>query len=218
MPGEAERRRRLSALHLWVTGEKLMDDNNRRGPEDMDDAYIIEDTAGTVEDLEREMRETAEEAAATGTESDATASSEAADSYRDRYVRAIADFDNFRKRTEREKADFFRYSVATVLKDLLPVLDNFDRSLDHAEEGDEFHKGVLLIYKQLFEVLQKHGLKPVDQKGVPFDPNIHEAVIREEDPSVPNLTVIDVLQNGYFLHDRLLRPALVKVAVGGPER
>ena len=194
-----------------------MDDNNGRSP-DMDDAYIIEDAAGTVEDLEREMRETAEEAAGTGAEQDPTATAEAPDPYRDRYVRAIADFDNFRKRTEREKADFFRYAVAIVLKDILPVLDNFDRALDHAAEGDEFHKGVLLIYKQLFEVLEKHGLKPIDDKDVTFDPNIHEAVIREEDPSVPNHTVVAVLQNGYFLHDRLLRPALVKVAVGGPER
>lgn len=200
-----------------------MDENNRRGPDDADDAYIIEDTAGSVEDIEREMRETAEEAAGVGAENGAAAGSAPAeagpeDGYRDRYVRAIADFDNFRKRTEREKADFFRYAVATVLRDILPVLDNFDRALDHAEEGDEFHKGVLLIYKQLFEVLQRHGLKPIDEVDVTFDPNIHEAVIREEDPSVPNHTVVAVLQKGYFLHDRLLRPALVKVAVGGPER
>ncbi|MEO8379924.1 MAG: nucleotide exchange factor GrpE [Acidobacteriota bacterium] len=195
-----------------------MDENDNRGPRDMDDAYIIEDISGSVEDLEREMRETAEEAAGTGERSADGSPAAATTDYRDRYVRAIADFDNFRKRTEREKADFFRYAVTTVLKDILPVLDNFDRALDHAEQGDEFHKGVLLIYKQLFEVLQKHGLKPIDEKDVTFDPNIHEAVIREEDPSVPNHTVVAILQNGYFLHDRLLRPALVKVAVGGPER
>ena len=68
------------------------------------------------------------------------------------------------------------------------------------------------------DVLQRHGLKPTDEVNVHFDPNIHEAVIREEDPSVPSHTVVAVLQKGYFLHDRLLRPALVKVAVGGPER
>src|SRR5687768_17111391 len=102
-----------------------------------DDAYIIEDTEGSVEEIEREMRETAEEAAA-----DAPAPAEASQDYRDRYMRAVADFDNFRKRSEREKADFFRYAVSSVLKDILPVLDNFDRALDHAEEGDEFHKGV----------------------------------------------------------------------------
>ncbi|HKR66870.1 MAG TPA: nucleotide exchange factor GrpE, partial [Thermoanaerobaculia bacterium] len=117
-----------------------------------------------------------------------------------------------------EKADFFRYAVAGVLKDILPVLDNFDRALDHAEEGDEFHKGVLLIYKQLYDVLQRHGLKAIDESDVPFDPNIHEAVVREESDAVPSHTVVAILQKGYFLHDRLLRPALVKVAVGGPER
>lgn len=196
-----------------------MDENDPRGPTGADDAYIIEDTTGTVEDLEREMRETAEEAAGTGEGAEAAAADPApGDGYRDRYVRAIADFDNFRKRTDREKADFFRYAVATVLKEILPVLDNFDRALEHAEEGDEFHKGVHLIYKQLFEVLQKNGLRPIDQMDVTFDPNIHEAVIREEDPAVANHTVVAVLQRGYFLHDRLLRPALVKVAVGGPER
>ena len=78
--------------------------------------------------------------------------------------------------------------------------------------------GVLMIYKQLFDVLQKHGLKVIDETGVHFDPNLHEGVIREEDPSVPSHTVTAVLQKGYFLHDRLLRPAMVKVAVGGPDQ
>jgi molecular chaperone GrpE len=189
-----------------------------------DDAYIIEDTEGSIEEIEREMREAAEEAASDSTEQGPAApaadeaAGDSADEFKNRYVRVLADFENFRKRTEREKADFFRYAVANVLKDVLPVLDNFDRALDHAEEGDEFHKGVALIYKQLYEVLLKHGLKPIDESGVAFDPNIHEAVVREEDDSVPNHTVTAVLQKGYFLHDRLLRPALVKVAVGGPER
>ena len=186
-----------------------------------DDAYVIEDTEGSVEEIEREMRETAEEAVAEAAPEPAAASESASnpqDDYKNRYVRALADFENFRKRTEREKSDFFRYATANVLRDILPVLDNFDRALDHAAEGDEFHKGVLLIYKQLFDVLQKNGLKAIDESGVTFDPNIHEAVVREEDDSVPNHTVIAILQKGYFLHDRLLRPALVKVAVGGPER
>jgi molecular chaperone GrpE len=197
-----------------------MADENGQGAENNDDAYVIEDTEGSVEEIEREMRETAEEAAAEAAAEAAPAEPEAApqDDYRNRYVRAIADFENFRKRTDREKADFFRYATSAVLKDVLPVLDNFDRALDHAAEGDEFHKGVLLIYKQLYDVLQRHGLKPIDESGVTFDPNIHEAVVREEDDSVPNHTVTAILQKGYFLHDRLLRPALVKVAVGGPER
>jgi molecular chaperone GrpE len=174
-----------------------------------DDAYVIEDSGDSVAGIEHEMEATAQEAAAGQTAK--------GDDYRDRYVRTLADFENFRKRSEREKADFQRYALGSVIRDLLPVLDNFDRALDHAEEGDEFHKGVSLIYKQLFDVLQRHGLKPITESGVHFDPNIHEAVIREEDPSVPSHTVVAVLQKGYFLHDRLLRPAMVKVAVGGPE-
>jgi molecular chaperone GrpE len=186
---------------------------------DADDAYVIEDTEGSVEEIEREMRETAEEAAAEPPpEPEPEPAANPQDDYKNRYVRAIADFENFRKRTDREKADFFRYATASVLRDVLPVLDNFDRALDHAAEGDEFHKGVLLIYKQLYDVLQRNGLKPIDESGVTFDPNIHEAVVREEDDSVPNHTVVAILQKGYFLHDRLLRPALVKVAVGGPEK
>jgi molecular chaperone GrpE len=203
-----------------------MDDNTPGRGDEHDDTYIIEDTGGSIEEIEREMRETAEEAAAPGTGDDAGSGAAQGDAalreenqqLRDRYVRTLADFDNLRKRTEREKADFFRYAVSAVMKDILPVIDNFDRALEHAEEGDEFHKGVLLIYKQMYETLQKHGLRPIADANVPFDPNIHEAVVREEDPSVPSHTVVAILQKGYFLHDRLLRPALVKVAVGGPDR
>ena len=201
-----------------------MADDNVRGD---DDAYVIEDTEGSIEEIEREMRETAQEAAgeseaapASGAEDAPAAEAAAApqDDYRNRYIRAVADFENFRKRSEREKADFFRYATAGVLRDILPVLDNFDRALEHAEEGDDFHKGVLMIYKQLYDVLQKHGLRAIDETGVHFDPNIHEGVMRDEDSSVPSQTVVAVLQKGYFLHDRLLRPAMVKVAVGGAER
>jgi molecular chaperone GrpE len=192
-----------------------MDENNRT--HDDDDAYVIEDTGDSVEEIEREMQAAAQEAVAATDEGSGTASASADGEYKDRYVRLLADFENFRRRSEREKADFYKYAMAGVLKNLLPVLDNFDRALDHAEQGDDFHKGVLLIYKQLFDVLEKHGVRTIDESGVPFDPNIHEAVVREEDPSVPSHTVTAVLQKGYFLHDRLLRPAMVKVAVGGPE-
>jgi molecular chaperone GrpE len=190
-----------------------MDENRGNKPDD--DAYIIEDSGASIEELEREMNETAAEAVTD--DQPAAAPQAGQDDYRDRYMRTLADFENFRKRGEREKQDFYKHALGGVVKDLLPVLDNFDRALDHAEQGDEFHKGVLLIYKQMFDVLQRHGVKVIDEAGVHFDPNIHEAVVREEDPSVPSHTVVAILQKGYFLHDRLLRPALVKVAVGGAE-
>ena len=177
-----------------------------------DDAYVIEDTGDSVEDIEHEMEVAAQEAVA-----GVTPAAAPEDDFRDRYVRTLADFENYRKRSEREKDDFRRYALVGVIRDLLPVIDNFERALEHAEEGDEFHKGVALIYKQLFDVLQGHGLRAIAESGVRFDPNIHEAVVREEDPSVPSHTVVAILQKGYFLHDRLVRPALVKVAVGGVE-
>jgi molecular chaperone GrpE len=183
-----------------------------------DDRYVLEDDGASVEDIEHEMQKAAEEAAADGASAAAPpASDPAAAEWRDRYMRTLADFDNYRKRADREKQDFFKYALAGTLRDLLPVLDNFERAVDHAEDGDEFHRGVALIYKQLFDVLTKHGVRVIAESNVRFDPNIHEAVMREEDPSVPSQTVVQILQKGYFLHDRLLRPAMVKVAVGGPE-
>ena len=201
---------------------------NDNGPDD--DRYVIEDTGDSIQDIEHEMEVAAQEADDTlsrrksnpGTvevpETPAPESGPDAAEWKNRYMRTLADFENFRKRTERDKQDFQKYAMANVMRDLLPVLDNFDRALDHAEEGDDFHKGVLMIYKQLYDILQKHGLKPIEQPGVAFDPNIHEGVMREEDTSVPSGTVTAILQKGYFLHDRLLRPAMVKVSSGGPDR
>lgn len=188
-----------------------------------DDRYVLEDDGASVEDIEHEMEMTAQEAAGdperpadAAAPAPQPASADTTD-WRDRYMRAIADFDNYRKRADREKQDFFKYALADTVRDMLPVLDNFDRALEHAEQGDEFHRGVSMIYKQLFDVLKKHGLREIDEANVRFDPNIHEGVVRHEDPSVPSHTVVEILQKGYFLHDRLLRPAMVKVAVGGPE-
>jgi molecular chaperone GrpE len=207
----------------------VTDDNDPRGNGADDDSYVIEDTGDSIEEIEHEMELAAQEAAAAsdeGAEPAAAAPAGAGEGdlnkenqdLKNRYLRTLADFENYRKRADREKQDFFKYALSNTVKEMLPVLDNFDRALEHAEEGDDFHKGVLMIYKQLYDVLQKSGLRAIDEPNVRFDPNIHEAVIREEDSSVPNHTVVTILQKGYFLHDRLLRPALVKVAVGGPEQ
>lgn len=201
-----------------------MEDNPKDRASADDDSYVIEDTGETVEQIEHEMEVAAQEAVdGTADRPGATAATDPALSQenralKDRVLRTLADFENFRKRTEREKQDYFKYALSGLMTEILPVLDNFDRALDHAEEGDDFHKGVAMIYRQLFDVLQKSGLKPIDEINVRFDPKIHEGVIREENPNVPSHTVVAVLQRGYYLHDRLLRPAYVKVAVGGPEQ
>jgi molecular chaperone GrpE len=194
-----------------------MADQTRNGNPADDDRYVLEDDGSSVADIEHEMELAAKEAAeATDKGQDPTLRAENAD-LRDRYLRTLADFENYRKRVDREKQDFYKYALADTLRDLLPVLDNFDRALEHAEEGDDFHRGVSLIYKQMFDALKKHGVRVIDETGVRFDPNIHEGVVTEENPDVPAHTVTAIMQKGYFLHDRLLRPALVKVAVGGPE-
>lgn len=204
-----------------------MDDNDTHSPSGADeDTYVLEDEGQSVEQIEHEM-ELAAQQAATGA---AAAAAEGATpvmndaalvlenrELKDRVLRTLADYENYRKRSDREKQDYFKYALADMIRDLLPILDNFDRALDHAEEGDDFHKGVLLIYKQLNDILKRHGVTSIDEANVRFDPNIHEAVVREENSSVPTQTVVAVLQKGYFLHDRVLRPAMVKVAVGGPE-
>ena len=198
----------------------MRDKKKPPGGEIDDDSYVIEDTGESIEDIEHEMEVAAQEADDTLNRRPPSPPSASTDDdvkkLNDRYLRTLADFENYRKRADREKMEYYKQALAGLMKALLPVLDNFDRSLDHAEEGDDFHKGVLLIYKQLFDELQKYGMKPFGEKGVPFDPNIHEAVVTEQDPSLPHHTVKEVLQKGYVLQDKLLRPALVKVAVGGP--
>ncbi|HKO01923.1 MAG TPA: nucleotide exchange factor GrpE [Thermoanaerobaculia bacterium] len=204
----------------------MTDENDRKtdgnGNGEDDDTYVLEDTGSSVDEIEHEMEMAAQQAADAVGGGDAAGGGDEAlrqenRDLRDRVLRTMADYENFRKRAEREKQDFFRYALAGTMKELLPVLDNFERALEHSEEDDDFHKGVSLIYKQLNEALQKAGLRAIVEANVKFDPNIHEAVVREEDASVPSHTVVAVLQKGYFLNDRLLRPALVKVAVGGPE-
>lgn len=186
-----------------------------------DDAYVIEDTGESLSDFQPPSAEEGASSAGRSGSLDpgADALRQENQKIRDQYLRSLADFENFRKRSEREKSEFHRYANLQIMKELLPVLDNFERAFSHVPDTEgEFAKGIELIYRQLADSLQKSGLRAIGEAGVPFDPNIHEAVMREEDPSVPSHTVTEVLQKGYFLHDRLVRPAMVRVAVGGPDR
>ena len=133
---------------------------------------------------------------------------------REALLRKSADFDNLKRRTEKDKAEYFRFALAEAFVDILSVLDNFERALAHRADapGDEFHAGIDMIARQLADTLRKYGVVEVPASGIPFDPNVHEAVVREETESVAPGTVLEVLQKGYLLNDRLLRPARVKVA------
>ena len=132
---------------------------------------------------------------------------------RDRSMRTLADFDNFRKRSERERQEARRYAVAEPLRDLLGVVDNLERALAAGGSAEDLKTGVGMTLRQLQEVLRRHGVQEVSAAGAPFDPAVHEAVSREERADVAAPTVTEELQRGYLLHDRLLRPAMVKVAV-----
>jgi molecular chaperone GrpE len=131
-----------------------------------------------------------------------------------RHLRLAADFDNYKKRARQEQMDTMRYAAATVAERLLPVLDDADRALDHAPEGvDEgWLKGVRMTFQKLEEVLGAVGVQRIPAAGSPFDPKLHEAVGSEETTEHPEDTVVTELRSGYRMHDRVLRPALVKVA------
>lgn len=138
---------------------------------------------------------------------------------RGRLVRTMADFDNFRKRTDREKTDLRKQAAGSVLRDFLEVVDNLERALSASGKLDELKQGVEMILKQQVDILRRHGVERVESVGQPFDPNVHEAVAREEGgPDLDGPTVMSEMQAGYRHHDRLLRPAMVTVAVPPAKR
>jgi len=134
------------------------------------------------------------------------------DALLDRLARAQAEFDNARKRAAREQQDFRDFASVDTIKSLLPVIDSFERALQAKSEPGDFRAGIELIYKQLQDALAKLGVKPVSAKGEQFDPRVHEAIEMVETSDVPDHQVIEEWQRGYKLKDRLLRPAMVKVA------
>lgn len=132
---------------------------------------------------------------------------------RDRSMRTLADFDNFRKRAERERQDLRRYALLEPLPGFLEIMDNLGLALSASGSADDLKRGVEMIHRQMQELLRRLGVTEIEALNQPFDPAIHEAVAREEDPTVKKPTVTGELRRGYKLHDRLLRPAMVKVTV-----
>jgi molecular chaperone GrpE len=131
----------------------------------------------------------------------------------DRLARLQAEFENARKRAAREQQDFREYALADAVKELLPTLDSFERALQtSAGDRSEFRGGVELIYKQLQDALVKLGLRPIPAKGEPFDPHLHQAIEMVDTRDAKDHHVLEELQRGYKLKDRLLRPSMVKVA------
>jgi molecular chaperone GrpE len=146
--------------------------------------------------------------------------------YKDRWLRALAEMENLRRRTEREVGDARTYAVTQFARDVVTVADNMERALqalddEIREKADSGVKalldGVELTERELLKVLEKHGVQKLDPKGQKFDPHRHQAMFEVPDESVPSGTVVQVVQAGYTIGDRVLRPAMVGVAKGGPK-
>lgn len=135
------------------------------------------------------------------------------DALQDRLLRTAAEFDNYRKRIDRDRRDHADGVTANALADLLPIIDDLERALQApGGEADALRKGVELIHRQMLELLRKRGVKPIEAVGQDFDPNFHESVMSESSPTHREGQVIAELRRGYVLGERLLRPAMVKVA------
>ncbi len=134
------------------------------------------------------------------------------DDLNDKVMRQMAEFENFRKRTEKEKGQMYDMGAKSILEKILPVVDNFERGLDSAPEGDSFADGMKMIYKQLMTSLEEAGVKEIEAEGEEFNPDYHNAVMHVEDEELGENVVVEVLQKGYMYNDTVLRHAMVKVA------
>ena len=136
-------------------------------------------------------------------------------SEKDRALRLSAEFENYKKRTQRETNDFKKFANESIFKQLLSVVDNLERAISAAQENSEesgLFEGVKLTHKDIIKLFETFNVKPVEADNKPFDPNFHQAVTQEETDEFPDNTVTTVLQKGYLLHDRLIRPAMVVVS------
>jgi molecular chaperone GrpE len=135
------------------------------------------------------------------------------DELKDLLLRRQAEFDNFRKRSERERSDYLQYAAMDSVKELLPVLDDFERALRVEAPSSDYAKGVEMIYNRMLETMKKLGLEPMETAGRLFDPHLHQAIERVETADADDHTILGEFQRGYFFKGKLLRPAMVKVAV-----
>ncbi|HEV2854717.1 MAG TPA: nucleotide exchange factor GrpE [Thermoanaerobaculia bacterium] len=176
----------------------------------------MREAVAAVEDVEAGSRPAVAPASGTGETSETseiTRLRQENAELRDRSVRTLADFDNFRKRSERERQELKRYALLEPMRELLTVADNLDLALSAQGSAEDLKRGVEMIHRQMQELLRRFGLVEVAAVGQPFDPTQHEAVAREESTEVKSPTVVAELRRGYKMHDRLVRPAMVKVAV-----
>lgn len=211
-----------------MTSKNEKNDKKNKGPKTVIPKQLLDDALAAVEtrshknansiqsqDL-NEASEAPAKATPAETEQPQTTSSEMAD-LKDRYLRLAAEFENYKKRIQKEKADVLKYGAQSALKDLLEIVDNLERALKTIETTQDFaslRSGIEIIYRQLQKLLEKHGVRVIDPKHQEFDPAYHEALSKVAFPGVPADHIVEVQQKGYMLYDKLLRAARVVVSAG----
>ena len=187
-------------------------DINKEIPEEAEipeeEAVTEEAAEASAEDDASEKDEAAEQAKAAEEKKEPEEDNDA------RYMRLAADFQNYKRRVEKEKSDIYQYANEKIALDIIEVMDNFERALAHSAEcaDKQFAEGVNMIYKQLKTVLDKNNIIAIEDEGHEFDPNFHNAVMVEENPDYESGIVIQAMQKGYTLNGKVIRPSMVKVA------
>ena len=202
--------------------EEAKEESEVEEASDNKDEAEAEDASKEAEDASQETEETSEEDNEEASEDSKDKKSskkdkknkaqEIIDELNDKVMRQMAEFENFRKRSDKEKTQMYDMGAKSILEKILPVVDNFERGLDAATDGDSFADGMKMIYKQLMTSLEEAGVKEIEAEGEEFNPDYHNAVMHVEDEELGENVVVEVLQKGYMYNDTVLRHAMVKVA------
>lgn len=182
---------------------------------DSNDSLENEDTAeDNLEANQEELKESQEEMSLDEYKEMIEKLQQEKEELNNQYLRLVADFQNYKKRIEKEKSDIHEFANEQLILELLPVIDNFERALQSAKEVEQdkkFVEGVEMIFQQFLAVLNKNGVQEIDAMGKIFDPNYHHAVMQEENPDYESNTIVEVFQKGYTFREKVVRPSMVKV-------
>jgi molecular chaperone GrpE len=169
----------------------------------------------TTETAEKDIKQSKSEMSETSEASEMEELRAKIDAITDQMLRVAAEFENYKKRVRREQTELMKYAGENIIKDLIPILDNFERAINSAKSNssfDSFYQGVDLIYKQMLDLLKQRGVSQIEAVGKNFDPNLHEAIVHVPSSEYPENTVIEEFQKGFMLNDRVVRPAIVSVS------
>jgi len=187
-------------------------EDTKKTDDSQDKEEAAKETSVESEEAESEDKEDSSEDKKSSKKDKKNKAQEIIDELNDKVMRQMAEFENFRKRSDKEKTQMYDMGAKSILEKILPVVDNFERGLDAAADGDSFADGMKMIYKQLMTSLEEAGVKEIEAEGEEFNPDYHNAVMHVEDEELGENVVVEVLQKGYMYNDSVLRHAMVKVA------